>query len=387
MTTPMVSVVIAAYNAEDYVAEAVRSVLEQTMDDLELIVVNDGSTDSTRHVLRRFEDDQRVQIIDQENTGCSAARNRGAAASKGRYIAIVDADDVCWSEKLERQVELFRREPGLAVVGTQARMIDQEGRHLGVLRTPTGHDAIAEGMRRSMQFCHPTVLIRGDVYRELGGYEESYPTSEDYEFLRRIIDGYRAANVDDVLYDLRIHGGNKSFYYFEQQRLRGFLTRHMMDQGRTFDDETRRQFEGDLSKEQLVAQGICGERIDRQMVTHYVQRVQMLDRLGHRELAKDFMARADAYIERHQLEDWAQAELRALRSLRALRNGRWRRSLRDAMAAMATEPGVLFRRYMDSGRYTLHRWRTRRELERRQAHRKGGAQGFNPSPRSTSERR
>lgn len=362
-TTPLVSVVIAAYNAEDYIADAVASVLNQTMDDLELIVVDDGSTDTTREVLRRFEGDPRMRVVEQNNAGCSAARNRGAAAATGNYIAIVDADDVCWPHKLEYQIDCFRQRPQLAVVGTHARMIGPRGQHLGVVRTPPDHGTIAEGMQHSMQFCHATILIRADVFERLGGYDESYPTSEDYQFLRRVVTRHRAANVDRILYDMRIHADSKSFYYFEQQRLRGLLTRHLMDSDTSLDDGAHRRFDGRLSRDQLVAEGIDPDRIDRQMVTNFVHRVQMLDRLGRRDRADDFLSRARAYARRHDLGEWADTELRALQSLRALSNGHWRRWLNDTASVATTSPGLLIRRYYESGRYTLHRWVTKREFD------------------------
>ena len=363
MSRPVVSVVIAAYNAQEYVGQTIRSVLAQSLDSLELIVVNDGSTDGTGEVIRRFAGDRRVRVMDQQNAGCAAARNRGAAQAQGDFISIVDADDVCWPKKLERQVDCFVSEPRLAVVGTHARMIDDEGRHLGVLRTPTDPLEIREGMKESMQFCHATVMIRSEVYRQMGGYEESYPTSEDYEFLRRIVERHRASNVDEVLYDMRIHGGNKSFYFFEQQRLRNLLTRHLMEEGRTFDEQARREFEGQLSREQLIAAGVSAQRIDRQMVSNYVHRVQMLDLLGKREDADDFLERAKAYVSRHGLGSSSRAELCALRSLRAMRQRRWGRCVAELLGGLLLDSSVVGQRYKESARFALHRWYTLRALD------------------------
>lgn len=354
-STPTVSVVIAAYNAEDFIADAVESVLVQTLDDLELIVVNDGSTDRTREILENYEADSRMQVIDQANAGCSAARNHGAMLADGKFVAIVDADDICWPRKLELQVRTFEDDDTLGVVGTHARMVDQDGQPLGVLRPSTEPSTIARRMQTTMEFCHPTIMVRRDVFEELGGYNESYPTSEDYEFLRRIVDRYRARNIGRPLYDLRFHGGNKSFYYFEQQRLRGFLTRYFIDSGEEFDEE---KYGGDLSRDQLIDIGISEKKIDHSMIANYIHRIQMLQILGRPSDARDFLNRALAYAERHQLGGWAFASLAAAESLMRLSDGRWPEALKTATSALVTDPESACSLYYKTARTLLHRWHT-----------------------------
>ena len=107
MEVPVVSICMPAYNAEDYVAAALDSVLGQTWSNLEIIVVNDGSTDGTAGVLDRYSDEARVTVIHQENQGAAAARNRGFEASTGDYIQYLDADDLLHPRKVEAQMAVL----------------------------------------------------------------------------------------------------------------------------------------------------------------------------------------------------------------------------------------------------------------------------------------
>lgn len=122
---PLVSVITAAYNAELYIAETIRSVLNQTFCDWEYIIVDDGSTDETGKVVEPYLD--RVMYVRQENRGQAAARNRAFSLASGKYIAILDSDDLWEPDKLRQQVEVLERDPGIGLVYTGVKMIDEKG--------------------------------------------------------------------------------------------------------------------------------------------------------------------------------------------------------------------------------------------------------------------
>lgn len=362
MKDPVVSVVIAAYNAEDYIGAAIASILNQTVRELELIVVNDGSTDSTRDVLHQFESDPRLHVIDQDNTGCSAARNRGAEYASGRFIALADADDVSWPERLECQLRKFRRDPTLGLVGTCARYIDHQGRHLGVVRTPTDHATIKGVMKSTIAFCHASIMLPREIFISTGGYDARFPTSEDYELLCRLVERYRAANVGKVLYDMRFHGSNKSTRMLEQHILRGLLTRHLIttDEKELLDDS--KNFEDAVCRDQLIELGVSANKIDRKIVSNYMHRARMLARIDELEMAQQLVDRGRDYAEQYSLGDWARWKVDATKALLSIKNRNLTEGIRATTAALQFDPVGTGREFYKAVRHVAHRWYTERTL-------------------------
>src|SRR5262245_14530597 len=128
---PELSVVIPSYNHASYIQHAVQSVLDQTYSDFELIVVDDGSTDETLSALSRFSD-PRLRVLTQQNQGAHAALNRGLAAAGGRYLAILNSDDMVHPQRFETMVPILRANPRLGLVASHVEVMDREGRTLGV---------------------------------------------------------------------------------------------------------------------------------------------------------------------------------------------------------------------------------------------------------------
>ena len=124
-TNPIVSVVMPAYNVELYVEEAVRSILNQTFCDFEFIIVDDGSTDRTPEILRSFTDPRIRLLFNEKNEGNYPARNRGCRLARGKYIAVMDADDVALPERLEKQVRFMEGNPDVLACGTAYRLMDR----------------------------------------------------------------------------------------------------------------------------------------------------------------------------------------------------------------------------------------------------------------------
>lgn len=185
--SPTVSVVIPAYNAAWCVGRAIDSVLAQTYQDFELIVVNDGSTDSTAAVLARY--GHALQIIEQPNRGLSAARNRGASAARGRFVAFLDADDRWLPTKLRQQVTLMVEHPDVVFCSTSALLEAPDGTVLGEWRRQTSdlpplhsiflHNAFVAGSGAA-------VLVRKDVLAKTGGFDETLRSLEDVDMWMRL---------------------------------------------------------------------------------------------------------------------------------------------------------------------------------------------------------
>jgi glycosyltransferase involved in cell wall biosynthesis/SAM-dependent methyltransferase len=196
---PRVSVVIPAYNAERWIATAISSVLRQTWPNVECLVVNDGSTDSTPQVVDEFAG--RVRFIEVPNLGVAKARNIGAENATGEFIAFLDADDAWKPAKVERQMDVFARERDLGLVYTALELIDEEGQTISRLNAPEPQEAL----RRTLLLEDPPVglaqsaMMPATVLGELGGFDERLSTSADADLFCRVATRYTVAAVNDAL--------------------------------------------------------------------------------------------------------------------------------------------------------------------------------------------
>lgn len=209
--TPRVSVIMAAHNAGRFVAEAVESILRQTMPDWELIVVDDASTDDTPEVLRRFNDARITILRNEQNSGPAVSRNRALEAARGEYIAILDADDVALPQRLERQVQFLEEHRDVSAAGSWAEKIDETGRVLDLWQTPTHPAQIEFMMTHTCPLLHPSAMARVEALRSIGGYDPAYSCAQDYDiWVRLALEGHRFACLPEVLIRYRSSAGQIS---------------------------------------------------------------------------------------------------------------------------------------------------------------------------------
>jgi glycosyltransferase involved in cell wall biosynthesis len=208
---PLVSVLMSVHNDARFVAAAVQSVLDQTLDDLELIVVDDASTDETPDVLAAFADARLEVLRNDVRSGLAASLNRGLDAAQGAYAARLDSDDVARADRLERQVARIRTKPRVAVVGSAVRDLDEAGRSGALHLGPRGPRAVRWLSLFSSPFFHPTVLVDRARLDELGfRYDTSYGESEDYDLWTRLLAHADGANLAEPLVLKRVHPGQAS---------------------------------------------------------------------------------------------------------------------------------------------------------------------------------
>ncbi len=201
-----------AHNACGYIRAAVRSVLRQTYDDLELLVYDDASTDGTREILRKLaQRDPRLRLIEAAKTGYVNLLARGVFEARGRYIARMDADDVSLPRRLATQVTALEADPRLGVVGGQGFRIDAGGWKIRPWSVPLAHDEIDSRHMagEAGQIIHPAAMFRTHVLRDLG-YNPAMEPAEDYDLWLRAAEVCRLANVPDLVLRYRCHGGNVS---------------------------------------------------------------------------------------------------------------------------------------------------------------------------------
>jgi len=205
---PKISVVMPVYNAEQYLREAIGSILSQTFTDYELLLVDDGSTDGSARIAQSIEDPRLRLVPNEKNEGIVATLNKGIKLARGEYIAIMHADDVSLPHRLEKQAQILDADTSVAMVAAKTLLIDSSGEEVGYWQedcSAVTSNQIRELLPITNCISHPSVMIRRDValtYR----YNPKQFATEDYDlWLRLAADGRRIEKVDDVLLKYRVH--------------------------------------------------------------------------------------------------------------------------------------------------------------------------------------
>ncbi len=208
MSVPTVSVLTPVYNAEPHLDEAIRSIRDQTFTNFELVLVNDGSTDSSLQTMERHAaEDPRIVVLDRPNGGIVDALNAGLAACRGDYIARMDGDDFAYPDRLQRQYDYLRANPAIDLVGGHVELFGDHARDGMTRRYPQTHEAID---RYSLEhgsgaIVHPTFFARRVLFDQLGGYRDDYPYAEDFDFLLRAAEIGRLACLEENVIKYRLH--------------------------------------------------------------------------------------------------------------------------------------------------------------------------------------
>lgn len=208
---PAVSVVLPVYNCPEYVGEAVESMLRQSFEDFELIVIDDGSTDETPRVLERYTD-ARIRKHRQVNHGLAATLNRAIALARGAYIARQDQDDFSHPDRLGKQVEFLESHPNCGLVGTWAE-IWQENVSTGRRHChPQENSRLQYELLTNNPFVHSSVMMRKSALEDIGGYstDPDRQPPEDYELWSRLARSYEVANLPELLHTYREIKGSMS---------------------------------------------------------------------------------------------------------------------------------------------------------------------------------
>ena len=222
---------MTVYNGEKFLREAIDSILGQTFSDFEFIIVDDGSTDNSRDIIRSYTD-PRIRVIENErNLGVSASRNKGMKMSRGKYIALMDADDISLADRFYKQYCFMEENPDVDVLGGR---IEYFGGRSTVSSPPISHDEIMTSLlfRTSLHvisaFIRKTALLRFNEF-----YDTRYNISEDGEYwIRLSLKGATFANMNDVLVRYRWHKNNTSTRYRKEQieissRIRAHYLNHL----------------------------------------------------------------------------------------------------------------------------------------------------------------
>ena len=211
-SSPCISVIMSVYNAEKYVGDCIHSILGQTFTDFEFIIINDASTDSSPAIIRSFKD-KRIRLLNNRER-FYPTRNKGLRVAKGKYICIMDADDISLPHRFERQVLFMEQNPEFGLAGSGYRVI---GRDQDLFRE-SEYEKIKVLLMRNNCYLHPSVIIRHDFLRKSNlRYIRKYYYSSDYDFIARAARFFPITNIPEVLMHYRVHDGQVTIQHRAKQ--------------------------------------------------------------------------------------------------------------------------------------------------------------------------
>lgn len=213
MNNPLVSITICTYNRTDMISKAIYSALDQTYENIEIIIVDDASTDNTEELIKGLQKkDSRIKYFkNKKNLNIAGTRNKTVRFSNGKYIAILDSDDF-WTdkEKLHKQVKFLEENPDYALIGSSANQINKEGNLVGEIINLTEDKEIKENLLVKNEFVHSTVLYRKDVIEEFNLFDKNKSPFEDYDLILKIGKKYKLKNLKEKTISYRVHLGGES---------------------------------------------------------------------------------------------------------------------------------------------------------------------------------
>lgn len=205
--SPLVSVILPVFNCEQYIEKAILSILTQTYAKFELIIINDGSTDDTLNVIKRFNDNRIVIVENSINLGLAASLNKGFEKARGQYIARMDGDDVSFQTRIAKQLSYMIKHD-VDICGTFVHTFGEQKEQIWTY--PVNHHEIKAALFLNSPFAHPTVMFKTGNHKLSFRYDVSYKRSQDYELWHRLKKNYKFGNVPKILLAHRLTGKKKS---------------------------------------------------------------------------------------------------------------------------------------------------------------------------------
>lgn len=215
---PLITVLMPVYNGEKFLRESISSVLAQSLADFEFLIVDDGSSDRTSKIIESYSD-PRIKLLRQCNMGIAKSLNRGLELARGKYVARMDADDICRPDRFMLQIKYLTSHPDCVAVGSQLADIDHAGNFIDWRLVPLFHGDIVRRMLsgRGGQVPHPAAMFRRQGLLRIGGYRQVYELAEDLDLFLRLSEVGKLANLPRQLVFYRVHGGSVSEQFRPKQ--------------------------------------------------------------------------------------------------------------------------------------------------------------------------
>lgn len=210
---PQISVIMPVYNSELYVGEAIQSILDQSLSDFELIIINDGSTDESSTIAHSYTD-KRIKILDLPHVGCYPARNAGMRSAQGKYIAVMDADDICQQQRLELQYHFLEQNPEIGMIGGAYQYVTGSD----IAYRETEHEIIKLMLLHYCYLHHPTCMVRASLITKYClCYNEKYVYASDYDWQVKASSLFSVGNINESILLHRRHDGQISLSKKDEQ--------------------------------------------------------------------------------------------------------------------------------------------------------------------------
>lgn len=212
MTKPRLTVLLTVYNAEKHLKAAIDSILAQTFSDFNLLIIDDGSTDSSRKIINSYsyKDSRITPLLYDKNKGFIAVLNEGLKQASTDIVARMDADDISQPQRLQKQYDFLSQHPDIAIVGSDVVVIDEENKIIGYEHLLENPEAIKRALPVMCPFAHGAVMFRKSAVLAVGGYKETDFAVEDYELWGRLLHNHQGANITQPLFQWRVSKGGMS---------------------------------------------------------------------------------------------------------------------------------------------------------------------------------
>lgn len=207
MKSPLVSVIMPVYNSERYLKEAIESILNQTFQDFEFLIFDDGSTDNSKEIIKEYvdKDDRIVPFFSEINCGYVVHLNKGIELAKGEFIARMDSDDISLPTRFEKQIDFLKKNPHIGVLGSSTILINEDGKEIGAFKKETDYQLLHFLSYFMNPISHPTVMFRKEIVFYLKGYRLEYMPAEDYNLWVRALKHTKVASLKESLLTYRVH--------------------------------------------------------------------------------------------------------------------------------------------------------------------------------------
>jgi len=333
---PSISVVMPVHNGESFLAEAIDSILEEPLSELELVVVDDGSTDSTPSILADYAArDPRVRVHREEGDNLATVLNRGFRLCRAPLFARLDADDVCVRGRLQAQVEFMRDHPDVVLLGGQALLVNEEGEDFATARYPQEDLELRTALATGNPFVHSAIAMSRTAFEAVGGYRENLDHAEDLDLWMRLSEQGKLANLPQPIVKYRIHARQLSLHKQEDQALHAEAVRlsaRARAEGRPDPLEGATRIDEDF----LLAEGVDRAEVTRAVVDSATWLARTTARAGYPEVASELFAGAYARARSETGSPALTAAVhRSIASRHAEQGHRVRAKLKSAQAAIA----------------------------------------------------
>ena len=339
MNKPIVSVVMVVCNVDRFLAESIESILGQTFRQFEFIIVDFGSTDNSEAIASSYAaKDLRIKLHKIPHCTLGEARNAGCFLAQGRYIAIMDADDVSAPDRLMSEIAFMEQHLQVGLLGGAVEWIDAAGRSLQVHYHPTEDRELRCELATHSPFWQPTVLIRRDAFASVGGYRAIFAPAEDYDLWLRIAEHFQIANLKQVVLKYRIHAFQVSLRKRAQQTL-CILAAQASASARSLGNPDPLDSAEEITPAILLGLGVTEARRQREIASEYRLWIR------HMCIAGEYVAALQAALEVLQLdlkhvERWQIADLHLTLGQLYWRQKRFAKSFLAAIHAVVTRPVV-----------------------------------------------